>query len=167
MVYLVHLVYLVSLVYLVCLVCLVGPYSQRYAIRRRLLLSARAEVDAHGEFPIYRLIASQLGLEGPFIQRSHAGDGKFPMLGRLQDHHRHFRILGDQHAHFHPIIEFFAVQSRGNGRPGCGFGNRSKLLILIERQAMDMDLGQLQHIFPVVVLMRGLVTGHRECYGRP
>ncbi len=162
------MVCLVYLVRLVCLVCLVGPCNQLYTISRQLFaISSRPKMNAHGEFPINWLVAFQLGLEGPFIQRSHAGDGEFPMLGRFQHHDGHRRTLGDQHAHFHPIIEFFAVQSRGNGRPGCGFGNRSKLLILVERQAMDMDLGQLQHIFPVVVLMRGLVAGHRECYGRP
>ena len=66
-------------------------------------------MDANGQFPIDRLIAFHLGIEGPFIQRSHAGDGEFPMLGRLQDDHRHLGIFGDQHARFHPVVEFFAV----------------------------------------------------------
>ena len=80
MVCVVDLVFLVGSVYLVCLV---GPGSQRYAVGHRILLSARAKMNANGQFPIDRLVAFHLGLEGPFIQRSHAGDGELPMLGRL------------------------------------------------------------------------------------
>jgi len=40
-------------------------------------------------------------------------------------------------------------------------------LIFVERQTMDMDLRQLQHIFLVICFMCGFITGYRECYGPP
>ena len=71
-------------VWFVWFVWLSGFSSDLSAIRLQpLALSSRAEVDANGQFPIDWLIDFQLGIEGPFIQRSHAGDGEFSMLGRL------------------------------------------------------------------------------------
>jgi hypothetical protein len=40
------------------------------------------------------------------------------------------------------------------------------LLILVERQAVNMDFRQLQHIFQVVILMSSLVTSHSVRRGR-
>jgi len=122
---------------------------------------SRSKVDTHSQLPINRLITFHLGIESPLVQGSHPGDSQFTMFGRLKDHHCHLRIFGNQHAGFHPVVKFFAVQGRWHGRPGSSFGYRSKLLVLVERQTMNMDLGQLQHIFMMVVRMRGLVTGHR------
>src|SRR5262249_23020422 len=89
------------------------------------------------------------------------------MFGWLQDHYRHFRLLGDQHAHFHPVVEFFTVQSRRNDGPRRDFRDRPELLIFVEWQTMDMDLWQLQHIFLVICFMRGLIASYRECDGWP
>ena len=79
-------------------------------------------------------------------------------LAGSKHHHRHFRILGDQHARFHPIIDVLCRPIERNGRPGCGFGDRSKLLVLVERQPVDMDFGQTPHTSSRVIrhCMRGL-----------
>jgi hypothetical protein len=63
----------VCLVYLVYLVYLVvrnksGLCYPLYANSHQYLgASVRAEVDAHGEFPIDRLVIFQLGIEGPLL----------------------------------------------------------------------------------------------------
>jgi hypothetical protein len=117
-------------------------------------------MDAHGELPVNWLIAFQLRIEGPFIQRGHAGDGEFTMLARLQNDDRHFGIFRNHHAGFHPVVEFLAVQRGGDARPRSRFGDRPELLVLVQWQPVNMDFRKLQHIFLVVCLMRGLIAGH-------
>ena len=123
-------------------------------------------MDAHREFPVNRLIAFQLRVEGPFIQRRHAGGGEFPVFARLQNDDRHFGIFRDHHADFHPVVEILAVERGGNAGPRSQFGDRPELLVFIERQAMNVDFRKLQHIFLVVRFMCGFITDHRKCSDR-
>lgn len=120
----------------------------------------RAEVDADGEFAGDRVVAVELGGEGPLVQGNDAGDRQLTVFCRFQDHHRHLRVLRHEQARLHPVVDRLAVQRRGNRGPGRGFRHRSQLLVLVQRQTVDVDLRQFDdvRIERMVRLMRRFIA---------
>ncbi|TKS60124.1 MAG: hypothetical protein EWM72_01636 [Nitrospira sp.] len=98
-------------------------------------------MNADGEFSIDGIVVFHLRIERPLAERRDAGLRQLPMFAWFQDNDRYLGLLRYQQAGFHPIVEFLAIERGGNTRPWRRLRNRPQLLIFVQREAVDMDLG--------------------------
>ena len=84
----------------------------------------RSQVNSHPQYSINPLISIQLKIKSPLLQRRKAGLRLFSMLGRLQHVKGWVGPLPHENAHFHPVIDGFAIQNRPHGGQSVNFSTR-------------------------------------------
>lgn len=124
-------------------------------------------MDSDGQLAIDWIITPHLRIECPPSERLDPSRRQFTMLTRFQYHNGNLGMFGNQQTSLHPIINLLSVERGGNGGPRGRLGYRTQLLILIQRQTVNMDFWQLQDIFLMIALMRGFVADHSVKHGRP